>query len=167
MPLIRMFKDKEEGLNELRSQDGRIYLTVDQGNLYFDIANAEVPTDKTRIRVNAQYADALRKVDSNGTSYLNFDDIALKTDMMGIQVYTEELNVDSWILDSGQYKNKISIPSLSCGYNGKIPPIISWIQNQQEYSKIRKANCEPNDGIEFVCNEKPEGDIGIVVIDYK
>lgn len=80
--------------------------------------------------------------------------------------YTTVLTVDDWKedLSSGyvwEYQNK----NLKCGAKGNVPPEITFTSNRDEYNDIDSAMAEPGVGINFYISEKPQEDIGIIIID--
>lgn len=82
--------------------------------------------------------------------------------------YTYTIPANGWVESGSDFKFELSIDGLTCGANGNIPPIISWIDNQDEYSKIASAEADvASEKITFLTSARPESDIGIVVIDVK
>ncbi len=49
----------------------------------------------------------------------------------------------------------------------KVPPVITYTSNLDEYSKIEKAEATANTGIVFTTDTKPTADIGIIITDVK
>lgn len=56
---------------------------------------------------------------------------------------------------------------LKCGKSGKVPPIVTATDNQDDYNKIDSAEANPNVGITFYAKKKPEKDIPIIIVDVK
>lgn len=81
--------------------------------------------------------------------------------------YSPTLFADGWVADGAGYRYSYENPSIQCGKNGNIPPIITYSSNRDEYSKISGAEATPGTGITFTIAEKPANDIGLIVIDVK
>lgn len=172
MSLFKVFWGPEEELQEVPCKNGYAYFTTDQGNLYIDIADGTADeADTKRKKVSGKYAEALRKVDPDNPDkpeYIEIDDIALKS-----MVYTKE-EIDQMIGSGGSsiqifegrfdqssfepeyydettqlyyYTYSVKIPNLTCGKDGKTPPIVIFNSNSNsekaaQYS-IVKAVAEP------------------------
>lgn len=83
------------------------------------------------------------------------------------EAYATTLNVAEWTAQDGKFQFTYSNTNLKCGKNGDVCPIITYTSNQAEYSKINGATATPGVGIVFEIDEKPSGDIGIIIIDNK
>lgn len=81
-----------------------------------------------------------------------------------------ERTLENWVEQGdGNYACTITLTGLTCGPENKsVPPIVSWTNNQEEYSKITEAQADAdNSTITFYSATKPENAIGIVIIDVK
>ena len=85
------------------------------------------------------------------------------------KAYTHTLTADGWVEAGEFYTQTWDISTLTCGKGNNVPPIVSYTNNQEEYSKIDHAQATANSGITFYikADDKPEGDIGIVLIDVQ
>lgn len=81
--------------------------------------------------------------------------------------YTTTLTVAGWQQSGSEWSQKYTQAALTCGKNGNVPPIVSFTDNQDEYSKIDRAEATPGDGIVFYIKERPTENIPIVIIDVK
>lgn len=240
MALFRVFRGPEEQLDEITCHNGYAYFTTDLGNLYIDIGDGDV--EANRIRINARYAEALRKINPETNeidAYINFDDIALKSAIQDVAhggtgletltpnaiiigngtdnvkfasipheqfvvgdtengvvgktadevrtllqvydqatvdnkiasattvAYTPTLSAQTWVQGSGEYTYTLQLTSLKCGSTGNVPPLISCLDNVEEYSYIESAECNPDSGIIFHTKTKPNNNIQLVVIDLQ
>jgi hypothetical protein len=77
--------------------------------------------------------------------------------------WTASSNSDGDSIYTYYYANS----SITCGTDGTVPPIITYTSNLDEYGKISKATATSGLGIVFEISEKPENDIGIIIIDVK
>lgn len=64
MALFRIFRCEEEQLNSIPNKEGQVYFTTDEHNLYLDFLNG---SSLQRVKLNAHYADALRRIAEDGT----------------------------------------------------------------------------------------------------
>lgn len=87
------------------------------------------------------------------------------------KAYTFTLRTDGWITSGGIVTYELSVTNLTCGKDGNVPPIITYITNKDEYSKIDEAEADPaTKKITFTIkteSNKPENDIQIIVVDVK
>lgn len=81
--------------------------------------------------------------------------------------YTATLLANGWANNNGVYEYTYTNSNLKCGSNGTVPPIISFLSNQEEYSKITSAEATAGVGIVFQSAEAPTSNIGIVIIDVR
>lgn len=81
--------------------------------------------------------------------------------------YSVTLAQKDWIHSGETYTYSYSNTNLTCGKNGNVPPIITWISNQDDYNKIDDAQATVGTGITFTSSKAIEGDIEIVIIDVK
>lgn len=82
--------------------------------------------------------------------------------------WTETLYASNWEAWGDEYKQELSISGLTCGADGNIPPIVSWADNQDEYSKIDRAEADADSGkVTFYIAARPENNINVVIIDVK
>ena len=80
--------------------------------------------------------------------------------------YTTTLTVERWVdEENGTFTQSYSQASLKCGKNGDVPPIVTYTDNLEEYSKIDKADAEAGVGIKFYTSEKPQNPIPIIIVD--
>lgn len=84
--------------------------------------------------------------------------------------YETTLSTSDWQESGLEDENKkysciYNNTSLTCGKEGKVPPIITYTSNLEEYSTIDSASAQAGVGITFYAKEKPEGDIGLIIID--
>lgn len=79
--------------------------------------------------------------------------------------YTKILSASNWQSEGEVFVQTISLAELRCGADGNVPPIITFSDNQEEYSKIEKADATPGEGIKFTIKEVPESDIKIIILD--
>lgn len=94
MALFKIYRGPEEELQEVPLHDGYAYFTEDQGNLYIDVGD-EDGSNVERVKVNAQWADGLRKVDDQGEDiqYIEFDKVALKENIESLrQEFNQTIN---------------------------------------------------------------------------
>lgn len=56
--------------------------------------------------------------------------------------------------------------SLKCGANGDVPPIITCISNESEYSMITSAISTASNGIVFYALSAPTAAIGLIITDF-
>lgn len=90
-----------------------------------------------------------------------------KIDEVTTLAYSTTLAQASWVQSGDTYTYTYSNTNLKCGKNGNVPPIITWISNQDDYNKIDDAQATVGTGIIFTTNKAIEGDIGIIIIDVK
>lgn len=81
--------------------------------------------------------------------------------------YTTTIPASGWILNGDMYTYTYSNTSLTCGSAGNVAPLVTYTSNLEEYSKIDHADATAGTGIIFYTEEKPENDIGLIVIDLK
>lgn len=81
--------------------------------------------------------------------------------------YTTTLAVAGWESSGDQYVYHYKNADLKCGSAGDVPPIVTYVTNLEEYSKIDKATATPGDGIDFYTSEQPKQAIEIIIIDNK
>ena len=85
-------------------------------------------------------------------------------------VYYLLLNKETWLYNpvDDVYTYNYSLPDLKCGWNGNVPPIISWVTNRDDYSKIDDAWATAGSGITFTTSKAMDGsNMELVVIDVK
>lgn len=81
--------------------------------------------------------------------------------------YTATLLASGWVQNGESYTYSYSNTDITNGKNGDVPLIITYTSNLDEYSKIDTAESTPGQGIIFTTAEKPENDIGLIIIDVK
>ena len=79
--------------------------------------------------------------------------------------YTATLSAANWVQSGESYTYSYTNSALRCGPNGNVPPIVTYTSNQEEYNYIDNAEATKNTGIVFTASERPESNIGIIVID--
>lgn len=77
----------------------------------------------------------------------NFKDASART----VQ-YTATLSASGWVQSGSSYVYSLSLPTLTCGSDGTISPIISWTSNKTDYAKIDEANATAGVGIVFTAS---------------
>lgn len=90
-----------------------------------------------------------------------------KIDEVTTLAYSVTLAQKNWVQSGETYTYSYSNANLTCGKNGNVPPIITWISNQDDYNKIDDAQATVGTGITFTSSKAIEGDIEIVIIDVK
>lgn len=90
-----------------------------------------------------------------------------KIDEVITLAYSTTLAQTGWVQSGDTYTYTYSNTNLKCGKNGNVPPIITWISNQDDYNKIHDAQATVGTGIIFTANNAIEGDIDIIIIDVK
>lgn len=81
--------------------------------------------------------------------------------------YSVSIPANGWQQSGNVFTYSYANANLKCGKNGNVPPIITYVSNLDEYSKIDSAEATVGVGILFTIPEKPAGDISIIVIDVK
>ena len=82
--------------------------------------------------------------------------------------FTATLAAASWVDGSGDTSTyTLSTPDLKCGKTGDVPPIITFTENKDEYSKIESAVATPNTNIIFTIKKtnKLKAAIGLLITD--
>lgn len=79
--------------------------------------------------------------------------------------YTATLSASGWVQSDSNYTYTLSLPTLTCGSDGTVSPIITWSSNQSDYSKINNAQATAGTGIVFTASSAPENDIGVIIQD--
>lgn len=91
-----------------------------------------------------------------------------KVDEVTSVAYTDGvLKADGWKADYNLFSQSYIQTRLKCGKNGAVPPIVSYLSNKADWSKIIFAEATPGEGIKFYCQDVPVADIKIVVLDVK
>lgn len=82
--------------------------------------------------------------------------------------YTAILYANNWDENGIQV---ISVPNLTCGENGTVPPIIACTSNKEEFNLVASADADPDtDTITFQLREgaaHPTNDIELSITDIK
>lgn len=82
--------------------------------------------------------------------------------------YTAILYADNWD-ENGTYV--LSVPNLTCGENGTVPPVIACTSNKEEFNLVASADADPDtDTITFQLREgaaHPTNDIELSITDIK
>lgn len=159
MSLFKPFRGTESELNSVGTHDGYAYFTTDKENFYVDIAEDDGTV--TRHQANAYAADVLRS--SDGTEEANIDDINAATSV----AYTTTLYASGWVTSGDTSTYTYSNTSLTCGKDGNVPPIVTYTDNLDDYSKIDSAEATAGVGITFTTSETIDNDINIIIIDVK
>lgn len=81
--------------------------------------------------------------------------------------YTATLTATGWTSGTGEFSQAWPQTALTCGKSGTVPPIISYTDNQDEYSKIDRAEATKGVGITFYTKTKPSKNISIVIVDIQ
>ena len=173
MALFKISKGNEANLPK-NAIEGHAYFTIDENNFYIDVETADVAVmGESRKQVNANlavYAEAAAMI-QDGEIEISAEQIAqLMQDVEDATsvAYNKTLAASAWSEASeGIFTCAISLPELTCGSLGDIPPIIFYRSNREEYSLITEAAADAGTGITFFVSEKPVADIDIVIIDVK
>lgn len=173
MALFKISKGNEANLPK-NAIEGHAYFTIDENNFYIDVETADVAVmGESRKQVNANlavYAEAAAII-QDGEIEISAEQIAqLMQDVEDATsvAYNKTLAASAWTeAGEGIFTCAISLPELTCGSLGDIPPIISYRSNREEYSLITEAVADAGTGITFFASEKPAADIDIVIIDVK
>ena len=173
MALFKISKGNEANLPK-NAIEGHAYFTIDENNFYIDVETADVAVmGESRKQVNANlavYAEAAAMI-QDGEIEISAEQIAqLMQDIEDATsvAYNKTLAASAWTeAGEGIFTCVISLPELTCGSLGDIPPIISYRSNREEYSLITEAVADAGTGITFFASEKPAADIDIVIIDVK
>lgn len=150
--------------------DGHVYFTPNDGGLYIDSQDGD---SQNRVHINPK--DASSYTYDNSTSGLAADTVQDAIDEVteGVneatsQPYTTTLYAANWTgSDDTGYSYNYTNVNLTCGKDGQTPIIVSYTSNKEEYSKIESGEATAGQGIVFQSSEKPQNDIGIVIIDIK
>lgn len=81
--------------------------------------------------------------------------------------YEATLTVEGWSEDGEEYSQTYEQSQLQCGAYGDVPPIVTYRDNLEEYSKIDRAEATAKSGVKFYIKEPPKNAINIIVIDQK
>lgn len=159
MALFKILKGSSKtGLDKLPFHEGYAYLVEETHKLYVDIS------DTARICLNAEEADVL--VSADGTLELTAEQINEAIGNITRKQTAHTLTVANWVTSGDKYQQVITIPTLTGGPDHTISPIISYTDNQAEYSKIESATADfTTHTITFIIPEVPTGDIPILVQD--
>ena len=161
MALFKIFRGTSEELESIAEKkvDGQVYFTTDTGNLYIDVQK-NLEREVERIQINAKAATEILSTAEEGVQKsAKYEDLFAKA-------YPATLTAEKWD-GTDSFTQKVDLPTLTCGEAGNVPPIITLTGQTSidDYNKIESADAQPGDGITFSCNEKPSGDIEIIVID--
>lgn len=185
MALFKQFHGTETELNtQVPIQEGRNYFLTNSGKMFIDTANE-------RICLNAEEADlaaALKK----GDEELTAESIVTKNDTIGVanggtgattlsdaraglqidrataSIIT--LNVNAWTAVDGKYQQVVSIPSLTCGFGGNVPPIISLAAgaNSSDFALLNSIDADvTNKTLTVIARSIPSANLSIVVTDHQ
>lgn len=66
--------------------------------------------------------------------------------------YSETLSASGWVQSGSNYVYNLSLPTLTCGSDGTVSPIISWTSNKSDYAKISDAQATAGVGIVFTAS---------------
>lgn len=81
-------------------------------------------------------------------------------------IYTATLSASGWSgNDTDGYTYSYANTAIRCGKDGNVHPIITYVDNREEYSKISGAEATVGVGIVFTSPTKPENNIAISIID--
>lgn len=108
-------------------------------------------------------AEAARK----SLSVYSQDEVNTKVTAATSEAFEATLTASGWVQAGNTYTQKVTLASLTCGVSGKVSPVVDWITNQKEYSKILYAEATPKDGIVFTTKDKPTEEIQIRIMDYR
>ena len=161
MALFKTVVD-EDDLASLPFHEGYAYFCKESSKFYIDIIDEN--DEPHRVSFNSNAADGLMQ---NGT-YLEAEEIATLTDVSQAASAAYRLTIlpSNWKqTNKGNYLCTKAIPTLKCGQNGDIPPIVSPASNRQEYSLIVDAIATAGQGITFIAEEQPKQSIEVVIID--
>lgn len=147
---------------------GKTTLTLNAlllGNGTDAVKELEVPTDNFIIGsengVVAATAEKIRTLLQVNT----VQEIDNKIKNATTVAYEATLDVESWVPGDGESTYTYENEQLKCGKNGDVPPLITFSDNQEEYSKIESAEATKGQGIVFHIKETPQNPISIIIID--
>lgn len=165
MALFQIFKGDEAELMTKKLHAGYAYFCEDTGKLFIDIADGVdgTETDLYRIPLNSKAANGLLVDDEyvEADSFATLEDVSDATS----QAITTTLLANGWVADNDVFTYNYVNTNLKCGQDGTIPPIITPIANEKEYSNIISATATPGSGIIFTAVIQPEDAIEITIID--
>ena len=185
MALFKQFHGTETELNtQVPIQEGRNYFLTNNGKMFIDTA-------KERICLNAEEADlaiALKK----GDEELTAESIVTKNDTIGVanggtgattlsdartglqidrataSIITLDANV--WTVVDNKYQQIVNMPSLTCGFGGNVPPIISPAAgaNSNDFALLDSIDADViNKTLTVVARNIPSTNLSIVVTDHQ
>ena len=185
MALFKQFHGTETELNtQVPIQEGRNYFLTNNGKMFIDTANE-------RICLNAEEADlagALKKGDEELTaeSIVTKDDTigianggtgatSLSAARAGLQIDRATASVitleaSAWTAADGKYQQTISMPSLTCGFGGNVPPIISPAAgtNSNDFALLDSIDADvTNKTLTVIARSVPSANLSIVVTDHQ
>ena len=164
MAQLKIFRGTSEQLGKVTQKvDGQVYFTTDTNNMFFDILDEN--GEEQRVQLNAKIATEIMSLAEEEQPHktAKYEDLWAKAS----QHTLVSSNWQSGEGDVGPFTQKIDMQNLTCGEAGNVPPIITLTGKTSidDYNKIETADAEPGDGITFSCNEKPSGNIEIIIID--
>lgn len=172
MPDFRILKGDSSriGTETTPFHDGYVYFTPNDGSLYIDSSDGD---GQNRIKINPKESSEYTYDNSAselaaGTVQDAIDEVTEGVNEATSQPYTATLYADNWTgSDDTGYSYNYTNVNLTCGKDGQTPIIVSYTSNKEEYSKIESGEATAGQGIVFQSSEKPQNDIGIVIIDIK
>ncbi len=94
-----------------------------------------------------------------------------KIDEVTTKAYSFTLRAAGWVTNGDVTTYELAVAGLTCGKDGNVPPIVTYVTNRDEYSNIDSAEADPvGKKITFTVNtakNKPTQDIQIIVVDVK
>lgn len=194
MALFKPFYGSEEELKQVSYHEGYAYFTVaDTKCLFVDVngerhkINAEYAEKLRYLGADGNYIEIdiedlilssdIIPITNGGTGATDVEtardnlDVYSKTEVDNAVsdactvAFATTLAADGWTASGDAYKYEYHNESLSCGVNGDVPPLINFLSNQEEYSKITSAEATAGEGIVFQTTEKPKLDIEICILD--
>lgn len=183
MALFKLFHGDEKDLNtQVPITEGRNYFLTDNGKMFVDTANE-------RICLNAEEADMAAGL-KNGDDVVTANQLVKTSDTIGIgnggtgaKTLSEARNglqidravasvitltLDGWVAEDGKQKQVISLPSLTCGAAGNVPPMISPAANSSDFALLDSVDADvARKTLTFVARSKPSAAISVVVTDHQ
>lgn len=205
MALFKIFKGYEHELNAVPLHEGYAYFCTDTGNMFIDIS--EEPGG--RVPINAYAAEVLRDgedvieiddillkdaengvpIELGGTGAISAEqaranlELYSKTEVENKVKDSTSVAYGVTLIASGWEEDlsyTVYINDLQCGAAGDVPPIVTCIENLDDYAKLieietiaepavkdAEGNIVTNGYIIFKAKKLPKADIRLIVVDMK